>query len=210
MKVVLYARVSTSDQSCEAQLLELRAYCAGRKWTIVQEYTDTISGTKADRPGLDALMAMVRTKIVDAVCAVKIDRMARSLVHFSRLAAELVKHDIALICPSQGIDTSKSNPCGKFQMNILAAVAEFERDLISERTKAGLAVARAAGKVLGKPSKKLPPEAEQKEIVMRWVEARAPGGYDGLAERLGGVNRSTAWRIAKKYTTIYPAPDIEV
>ncbi len=206
MKVVLYARVSTADQSCAAQLLELRAYCVARKWTVVKEFSDTISGTKADRPGLDAVMTLVRAKEIDAVCAVKIDRMARSLVHFSRLAAEFVKCDIALICPGQGIDTSKSNPCGKFQMNILAAVAEFERDLISERTKAGLAVARANGKILGKPSEKLPPEIDRKRIVREWVEAGAPG-YDDLAKRLGGVSRSTAWRIADKLVIVTPPPE---
>jgi putative DNA-invertase from lambdoid prophage Rac len=210
MNVILYARVSTSDQSCEAQLLELRSFCALRKWTVVQEFTDTISGTKADRAGLEAAMTYVRARTVDAVCAVKIDRMARSLAHFSKLAAEFVKHDVALICPGQGIDTSKANPCGKFQMNILAAVAEFERDLISERTKAGLAVARASGKILGRPSKKLPGLEERKRIVAAWL---AEGGisYDDLGERLGGVARSTAWRLAKKLNMTPPAAaEVEV
>ncbi len=208
MKVILYARVSTSDQSCEAQFLELRAHCAIRKWTVVKEFSDTISGTKSARPGLDALMVMVRAKEVDAVCAVKIDRMARSIVHFSRMAAELVKCGIALICPGQGIDTSNSNPCGKFQMNVLAAVAELERDFIVERTKAGLAVARAHGKILGRVSKKMPSQVDRVRIVREWIEAGAPG-YEDLAKRLGGVSRSTAWRIAEKLVIVTPPPEIE-
>lgn len=208
MKAILYARVSTTDQSCEAQLLELRQYCKVKGWTIAHEYTDTISGTKADRQGLDAVMACVRDRSVDAVIAVKIDRMARSLRHFSLLAAEFLKHDVALICPGQGIDTSNANPCGKFQMNILAAVAEFERDLISERTKAGLAVARSRGKILGKPSVKLPKKAECDRIIAAWLELG--GGYDDLGEKLGGVSRSTAWRLVKKYMKEHPAPPLDV
>ncbi len=208
MKVALYSRVSTTDQSCEAQLLELRAYCAQKNWTIAHEFSDTISGTKADREGLNQVMTLVRAKAIDAVCAVKIDRMARSLRHFSLLAGELLKHDVALICTSQGIDTSKSNPCGRFQVNILASVAEFERDLISERTKAGLAVARANGKILGKPSKLLPPPADRKSIVEAWLATG--NGYEDLGVRLGGVSRATAWRIAKRIVPTLPAPEVEV
>ncbi len=188
--------------------MELRTYCAGRGWIIEKEFTDTISGTKSDRPGLEAVMALVHARSIDAVCAVKIDRMARSLVHFSKLAAEFVRHDVALICPGQGIDTSKANPCGKFQMNILAAVAEFERDLISERTKAGLAVARANGKILGKPSLKLPPPSDRKAIVARWLASG--NGYDDLGVMLGGVSRATAWRIAKRIVPTLPPPEVEV
>ncbi len=208
MIVALYSRVSTADQSCEAQLLELRAYCAQKKWTIAHEFTDTISGTKADRVGLNQVMELVRARAIDAVCAVKIDRMARSMQHFCNLSAELLAHDVALICTSQGIDTSDSNPCGKFQCSILAAVAAFERDLISERTKAGLAVARANGKILGKPSLKLPPPADRKAIVAAWL--KDGGGYDELGVKLGGVSRATAWRIAKRIVPTLPAPEIEV
>ncbi len=209
MNVALYARVSTTDQSCEAQLMELRAYCGRLNWTIVREFTDTISGTKDDRIGLGEMMVLVRQRSVDAVLAVKVDRMARSLRHFSALAGEFLKADVALICPGQGIDTSKSNPCGKFQMNILAAVAEFERDLISERTKAGLAVARSKGKSLGRHSKKLPPQAERERIVLAWVESK--GSYEDLGAKLGGVSRATAWRVAKKIVDDLPPPeDIEL
>jgi DNA invertase Pin-like site-specific DNA recombinase len=210
MIVALYGRVSTSDQSCAAQLLELREYCAQKKWTIAHEFTDTISGTKADRVGLNSVMELVRAKKIDAVCAVKIDRMARSMQHFCNLAAEFVKHDVALICTSQGIDTSNSNPCGKFQLNILAAVAAFERDLISERTKAGLAVARANGKILGRPSPKMPPTTRvRQEIVRQWVED-GRGSYEELGIRLGGVSRSTAWRLAKKIIPTLPPPAVEI
>lgn len=209
MKVALYSRVSTLEQTVEPQLLELRAYCTQKGWAIAHEFTDTISGTKAARPGLDSLLLLVRARQIDAVCAVKIDRMARSMQHFANLASELIKYDVALICTSQGIDTSKSNPCGRFQVNILASVAELERDLISERTKAGLVVARLNGKKIGRTSPKMPGHLERVRIVNDW-HARG-GSYEELGAALGGVSRGTAWRIARKLgLKVEPPPSLEV
>ncbi len=201
MNVALYMRVSTQEQSVEAQRTELRSYCAARGWIIGVEVEDTISGSKADRPGLNALMADVRAKKYDAVCAVKIDRMARSLANFAQLAAEFTRCDVALILTSQGIDTSHSNPCGRFQVNVLAAVAEFERDLTRERTRAGLVVARAKGKVIGRTSVVMPSAVERGRIVAEW---RAAGGIDyaDLGRALGGVNRGTAWRVARQHPAV--------
>lgn len=199
MKVALYARVSTTDQSCEVQLLELRQYCVAKAWTISEEIQDTISGTKSDRSGLNRVMHLVREKQVGAVLAVKIDRMARSMAHFSRLTQEFLAADVAMVLTSQGIDTSKSNPCGRFQVNILAAVAEFERDLISERTKAGLAAARASGKSLGKPSKLLPPLEEQIKILTKWFTENGANDFRGLGKALGGVSGATALRIWRRH-----------
>ncbi len=197
MKCAIYARVSTTDQSCEAQLLEVRAYCLSKGWTVIEEISDVISGSKSEREGLGRLLAGVRAGKYDAVCAVKLDRMARSLVHFGQMVEIFLRHGVALILTSQGIDTSKSNPCGKFQQNILAAVAEFERDLIRERTRAGLAVAKANGTQLGRPSPNLATPGLQKEIIAAWRIDGRPGGYRRLAVLLGGVAPSTAWRIER-------------
>lgn len=194
MKVALYMRVSTGEQTVEPQRLELQRYAEQRGWTVVQEFTDIISGSKSSRAGLDTLMSDVRGKKYEGVLVVKMDRLARSLAHFAQIVAELDKHGVALVCPGQGIDTSKSNPAGRLQMNVLAAVAEFERSLIIERTKAGLAAAKARGVKLGKPSSRLP--ANHAEIVAQW---RSEGGKHirDLAIRLGGVSVSTAFRMAK-------------
>lgn len=208
MNVALYTRVSTSDQDCAAQLLELRAYCAQKKWTIAHEFTDTISGTKAERAGLDAMLELVRARVIDAVCVVKIDRMARSLAHFSVLSGIFVKHRVAIVATSQGIDTTDQNPCGKMMMGFLAVIAEFERDLISERTKAGLAVARANGKILGRPSPRLPAKAERDRIIQKWIDDDRPGSYEKLGLMLGGVSRATAWRLAKRIQTDLPPPEM--
>lgn len=194
MNIALYLRVSTDDQTTDPQKMELQAYAAQRGWTVADTFTDTISGSKSTRLALDNMLAQVRQKRYDAILVVKLDRLARSLSHFAQLVAEFDKHGVALVCPGQGIDTSKSNPAGRLQMHVLAAVAEFERSLIIERTKAGLAAARARGVKLGKPSKRLPENHEQ--IVAQWLQEGAVQVRE-LANRLGGVSTSTAFRLAQ-------------
>jgi putative DNA-invertase from lambdoid prophage Rac len=159
MKIVLYLRVSTDRQTTDSQAIELREYCTRRKWGIAKEYSDTSSGAKFSRVGLDALMRDVRHNRVDVVVAYKLDRLGRSLPHLAQLIAELTAHQVALVIPQQGIDTSASNPAAQLQLNILCAVAEFEREIIRERVNAGLKAARARGSRLGRPgtlSKHLP------------------------------------------------------
>ncbi len=196
MKCATYLRVSTSDQDLAPQRIELAAQMKARGWEHALECSDVISGGKVSREGLDRLLAGVEAGEFEAVLVVKIDRLARSLTHFAQLIEFFREHEIALIIPGQGIDTSKANPAGDLQMNVLAAVAQFERSIISERTKAGLVAARARGKVLGKPSAVLVPN--WRAVVGAW-EAET-GGFDFrlLAERLGGVSKSTAHRLARK------------
>ena len=194
MKAALYYRVSTDDQTVQPQQQELRAYAQQRGWTVIAEFTDVVSGSKSSRVSLDLMMARVRRKEFDAVLVVKMDRLARSLSHFAQIVAEFDKHGVALVCPGQGIDTSKANPAGRLQMHVLAAVAEFERSLIVERTKAGLAAARARGTKLGKPSKRLP--ADYEPIVKTWLDEGGVHLRD-LATRLGGVSVATAFRLAQ-------------
>jgi DNA invertase Pin-like site-specific DNA recombinase len=182
-------------QSLEPQYLELRAYCVARGWTIVAEFSDVISGSKSSREGMDAMMAAVRRKEFDAVLSVKIDRLARSLSHFAAIISEFDKHKVAMVIPGQGINTHESNAAGRLTANILGSIAEFERELIRERTRAGLAAAKARGVRLGKPSKNL--AADHARIVAEW---RAEGGKHlrDLACRLGGVSVSFAHTLSKR------------
>lgn len=210
MNLALYARISTEGQSLEPQLTELRAAAASRGLRVAHEITDVISGSKASREGLDRLLTMVERREVDAIMAVKIDRIARSLTNFVRICALLTKHRVALIIPGQGIDTSKANPCGEMQMGILAVIAQFERSLIQERTKAGLAVAKASGKVLGRPSLLMPGPSQRPAIVAAWRAATGGRDYDKLASMLGGVSRATAWRVARSCPAGTAAPEAEV
>ena len=150
MKTALYARVSTSDQTAEMQLRELREHAAHRGWQVVGEYVDTgISGTKASRPELDRLMADAHKRRFDAVIVWKFDRFARSVSHLLRALETFKALRIDFVSYSEQMDTS--TPAGKMVFTVLGAVAELERSLIVERVRAGLRNARAKGKRLGRP-----------------------------------------------------------
>ena len=151
-QIAVYGRVSTDAQSHASQLREVRAYVR-RRWpkAEVMEYLDKASGAKFSRQALDALMANVRQGRVDVLAVYKLDRLGRSLQHLAQLLGEFETHGTSLVATSQGIDTSDSNPAGRLQMHVLAAVAEFERSVIKERINAGLAAARDGGAQLGRP-----------------------------------------------------------
>jgi putative DNA-invertase from lambdoid prophage Rac len=154
MRIALYCRVSTSDQNCEMQLLELRDYTAARKWTIHAEYVDTgWSGAKANRPELSRLMQDARRRRFDAVLVWKLDRWGRSVADSIKGIQELVSLGARFIAVTQNLDTDESNPMARFLLHIMAAFAELERELIRERVTAGVRAARANGKTLGRPKR---------------------------------------------------------
>jgi DNA invertase Pin-like site-specific DNA recombinase len=151
-RIAVYGRVSTDGQNHDSQLREVRGYIR-RRWPKAQvaDYLDKASGARFSREGLDALMREVRQGRVDVLAVYKLDRLGRSLQHLAQLIGEFETHGTALVATSQGIDTSESNPAGRLQMHVLAAVAEFERSVIRERINAGLAAARERGTILGRP-----------------------------------------------------------
>jgi DNA invertase Pin-like site-specific DNA recombinase len=137
--VVIYARVSTDDQRCEMQLTELREYAARSGWTIAHEYIDQgYSGSKSDRPALMQLMRDANMKRFAAVIVWKLDRFGRSVSQLVQNVRRLDELGVRFLVPSQSIDTDHKSPTGRLMMHILAAMAEFERDLIRERVNAGL------------------------------------------------------------------------
>ena len=150
MKVALYARVSTHDQTADNQLLELRQYVAARGWNAIEEYVDHgVSGSKDRRPALDQLVTDVRRHKVQAVVCWRLDRLGRNLRHLVLLLDEWQSRGVAFVTLGEGIDTS--TPAGRLVAGVLASIAEFERARIQERIHAGLARARAQGKRLGRP-----------------------------------------------------------
>src|SRR5438105_7260888 len=181
MKAAIYLRVSTDKQTTSAQRQELRGICKRRGWDGVIEYEDVISGAKFTRVGLDKMMAEVRRGRLDVVLCYKLDRLGRSLVSVAQLIGEMLANKVALVIPGQGIDTSSDNSAAKLQMNILIAVAEFERDIIRERTLAGLAAARARGVTLGRPQARISREVKRKVIEFKnWSAGKRPS-YRALA-----------------------------
>ena len=144
--VALYARVSTEDQSCRSQLDEMRDYCQRRGWPVYGEYVDTgWSGAKADRPQLAKIMKAASLHKFDAIMVWKLDRFGRSVANFVGHLEELESYGVRFLCITQAIDTDHANPSSRLLMNILAAVAEFERSMIKERVKAGMKAAIKRG-----------------------------------------------------------------
>ena len=151
MKAAIYVRVSTSDQHNEIQIKELTDYVERRGWELAGAYQDQMSGAKAQRPGLDALMADARLHKFDAVIVWKLDRFGRSLINCVAGIQELTAAGVRFIAVSQGLDTDAANPTSRLLLHILAALAEFERELIKERVSAGLKHAKTKGVRIGRP-----------------------------------------------------------
>lgn len=151
MRAAIYARVSTNNgQNPEMQLEELRAYCKRRGWDIAGEYVDTgISGSKEHRPALDRLLAGCRKRSVDSVVVYRYDRFARSLRQLVNALEDFRALGIEFVSLHEGVDTSTPN--GRLVFGIFASIAEFERELIRDRVRSGLASAKARGKRLGRP-----------------------------------------------------------
>jgi DNA invertase Pin-like site-specific DNA recombinase len=132
-RAALYLRVSTLDQHPETQLYDLRQMAQQRGYQIVEEYTDRISGAKARRPGLDALMRDARRGRFDVVLVWASDRIARSVKHFLDVLDELNRLNIEFISFREQIDTG--GPLGRAVVVIIGAIAELERNLIVERPR---------------------------------------------------------------------------
>jgi DNA invertase Pin-like site-specific DNA recombinase len=148
-KAVLYTRVSTHEQHVETQLYDLRKLAAQRGFEVVREYCDRgISGTKARRPALDAMMNDARRGEFSVVLVAAFDRIARSTRNFLEIVDELSSANIEFISAREAIDTS--GPMGRMFLTILGSIAELERSLIVERIKAGMRRAKIEGRRLGR------------------------------------------------------------
>jgi DNA invertase Pin-like site-specific DNA recombinase len=164
-RAALYARVSTTGQTAENQLLALRAFTAARSWTATEFVDHGVSGAKEKRPALEALLAEARARRVDVLVCVKLDRLARSVHHLVAMVREFEVLGVDLVVLDQAIDTT--TPAGRLLFHVLAAISEFERDLIRDRVLAGLRRARAQGARIGRP---------KRLVDMRRAQALLDGG----------------------------------
>lgn len=152
-RVAIYARVSTNDQSCERQLVELREVAENHNWEVVQEYVDTgVSGAKTSRPQLDSMMKDAFSRKFDMVMILELTRIGRNTKHLLETVERLNEKSIDLYIQKEKIDTSTAS--GKLFFSVTAVFAEFERNLIAERVKSGIANARnkKPGKSWGRKS----------------------------------------------------------
>ncbi len=137
MKVAIYCRVSTEEQDATIQERACREFCERNNHTIYNVYSDNgISGMKESRPAFDEMLKEMRLYHFDCIMVTKLDRVGRSLQHILSLFEEFTRKGVHFIAITQNIDTA--SPVGKFQLQMLGAFAEFERNIISERTKEGM------------------------------------------------------------------------
>ena len=185
-RAALYARVSTTDQEPANQLLALRAFAEARGWTVTEFVDHGQSGAKEKRPALDAMLAAVRSRKVDVVCAVKLDRLARSVSHLVTMVREFEALGVDLVVLDQAIDTT--TPSGRLLFHVLAAISEFERDLIRDRVMAGLRRARSQGVRLGRKPRLIDAHAARLELArgksVRMVAKELGVGASTLSSRL--------------------------
>lgn len=194
MRTALYARVSTTDkgQDPELQLRPLREYCAARGLGIKAEHIDYTSGSKDRRPELDRLLDAARKRQIDIILVWKLDRFGRSLKHLVTALDELNTLGVGFISYSENIDLSTA--AGRLMVHIIGSMAEFERELIRERVKAGIANARAKGKRHGR--KPIPPIEVRKVLDTHEQE---PGlSIAAIADRVN-MKKPTVGRILKGY-----------
>jgi DNA invertase Pin-like site-specific DNA recombinase len=173
VNTAVYVRVSTESQRIDSQEQELRRYCRQRGWKDPAFYVDKISGAKASRPELDRLMQDIRAGKVERLVVYKLDRLGRSLSHLALLIEELNRLHVSLIASSQGIDTSSDHAAGHLQLNVLIAVAQFEREIIKERVNDGLKAAKARGVQLGRPATINGHTAEIRKLKAKGLGVRA-------------------------------------
>lgn len=177
MRVGIYARVSTQDQqTLPMQLEKMREYIEHRKWKLTVEFEEVGSGAKT-RPKREELVKMARRREIDAILVWKLDRFGRSMADLVMTLNELREIGVVFVSLTESLDFS--TPSGRAMAGMLSTFAEFERDIIRERVKAGIANARDKGKPHGRPQTA---QKKKDEVIKLWNKGK-------------GLNKS---QIAKK------------
>jgi DNA invertase Pin-like site-specific DNA recombinase len=190
-RAALYVRVSSGEQNTGAQERALREYVQRRGWKLQQICRDQgVCGGSSNRPALNELLKACRRGSIDAIVVWKFDRFARSLKHLMSGLEMCRALGIDFVSVTESIDTSL--PSGELVFQMIGAVAQFERSLIAERVKSGLANARAKGKALGRPPLRRLSRAESRELRTERAERNIP--FRVLAKKFG-VSVWTAHRL---------------
>lgn len=186
----IYVRVSTPEQRVDSQLYDLRTLASQRSLEVVKIYQDCVSGRKARRPGLDALMADARQHKFSVILIAAFDRVARSTRHLLQVIDELDDLGIAFISRREGISTDDHNPMGRLFLTIIGSIAELEADLIRERVLAGMRRARLDGVRIGRA----PMDIDRTAI----VRDRLSGMSLTAVSRKWGISRSLVCKLVKR------------
>lgn len=149
MNTAIYARVSTDDQSCDRQLRDLNAFAERAGYKIIETVTETASGNKNDRKERAKLMALAKARKIKIILVTEMSRWGRSLTDLISTLQELNAYGVSVVAQN-GMTFDLSTPHGKMLAGVLGSLAEFERDLLKERVKSGLAARKARGNTLGR------------------------------------------------------------
>src|SRR6266852_3542260 len=153
MKAAVYARVSTGKQDLDLHLEEVRQYATRKGWTLVATYSDVASGAREDRADFRRLLADAARRKFEAVIVQRFDRAARSVKQLVATLDHLRRCRVAFVSIKEDVDTS--TPAGELIFHVMAAIGQFERALIGDRIRSGLGRARALGKAVGRPRKRV-------------------------------------------------------
>lgn len=189
-RAAIYARVSTGEQTPENQLLRLRELAARAGYEVVGEYVETVSGASTARPELDRMMKDAARRRFDVLLAWDVSRLGRSLTQLVGLFEALRAMSVDLILDRQGVDTN--TPAGRALLGMAAVFAEFERAMIVERTKAGMARARARGAQIGRA-----PTGDGTVAAIRSLRAQGRS-MDGIARDLN-IGKGVAQRVCQQF-----------
>jgi len=188
-KAAIYARVSTPDQHVETQLYDMRKLATQRGFEVSREYCDRgISGSKARRPGLDAMMADARRGEFSVLLVAAFDRIARSTKNFLEIVDELHDLEIEFISAREAIDTS--GPMGRMFITLIGSIAELEKSILVERIRAGMRRAKLEGQRLGRAPLNIDHDA--------LVRDRLTGMSLTNAAKKYGVSRASVVRFVKE------------
>ena len=193
-RAAIYARVSTSDQSCERQVNELTAFAKRGGYEVVEIFKETASGTKSNRAERGKIMKLAQARKIDIILVYELSRWGRSTQDLLDTLNQLAGWKISVV-PMSGMTFELGTPHGRMMATMLAGIAQFERDLLSERVKSGLAAARARGKKLGRQTGQRP---KSDKLAPQVIKAVADGrSYRWIARDLG-INKNTVTEIMKR------------
>lgn len=192
-QVAIYCRVSTDDQSCERQERDLRAFARRAGHHIVGVFKETASGVKNDRIERKKVMALAQARKIEAILVTELSRWGRSTQDLVQTLDDLHSWKVSVLAHT-GLSFDLNTASGKLMRTIMAGLAEFERDLIRERVRSGLAAARARGVALGRKVGQRPSDKKAKRVLTMHRE--------GLSYRLIGRNlglsKNTVMEIVKR------------